>query len=306
MQGIDEGVDIEESESEVFGQQIIGETTNRMRMEGMDRDRFLTCIVSDDDDDDDTDDTVDMEEIEGEKDEVFEDDDVETEEKLKGNKNDNREETGEKDPCGTCQKPVTWKSEGTQCMWCGVWWHLETRCSGLLTGRKTTRPKLEKYECNWCIRTKGNRKKGKVGRPRTKTCQKSSPEKEKCTAARKRYRNRCNKNEKWKKREEDSSPEKKRLKQDNDKDKKKEEEPKDQEQEKKDQDKINHEKRENVTRIKKCMDCSENYEAEKNNKEKLQCCFCEFSANGCSIFKQQKLQTLPPKNLLGQPEYGEV
>ena len=40
---------------------------------------------------------------------------------------------------------------------------------------------------------------------------------------------------------------------------------------------------------KKCMDCSENYEAEKNNKEKLQCCFCEFSAHGCPIFKQQKI-----------------
>ena len=106
-----ENTDIEESESEVFGQQIIGETTNRMRMEGMDRDRFLTCIVSDDDDEDDPDD-VDMEEIEGEKDEVFERDDDETEEKLKGNKNDNREETGEKDPCGGCQKPVTWKSRG--------------------------------------------------------------------------------------------------------------------------------------------------------------------------------------------------
>merc|ERR1712243_210270 len=183
----------------------------------------------------------------------------------------------------------TWKYKVTKCMGCGVWWHLETRCSGLLTGRKTTRSKLEKYECNWCIRTKGNLKKGKVGRPRTKTCQKSSPEKEKCTAARKRYRNRCNKNEKWKKREEDSSPEKKRLKQDNDKDKKKGEEPKDQEQEKKDQDKINHKKRENVTRIKKCMDCSENYEAEKNNKEKLQCRFCEFSAHGCPIFKTKNI-----------------
>merc|ERR1712243_548339 len=34
---------------------------------------------------------------------------------------------------------------------------------------------------------------------------------------------------------------------------------------------------------------SENYEAEKNNKEKLQCCFCEFSAHGCPIFKQQKI-----------------
>ena len=37
------------------------------------------------------------------------------------------------------------------------------------------------------------------------------------------------------------------------------------------------------------MDCSENYEAEKNNKEKLKCCFCEFSAHGCPIFEQQKI-----------------
>ena len=37
------------------------------------------------------------------------------------------------------------------------------------------------------------------------------------------------------------------------------------------------------------MDCSENYEAEKNNKEKLNCCFCEFSAHGCPIFEQQKI-----------------
>merc|ERR1712243_21614 len=120
-------------------------------------------------------------------------------------------------------------------------------------------------------------------------CQKGSPAKEKCTAARKRYRNRCNKNEKSKKREEDSSPEKKRLKQNNDKDKKKEEEPKDQEQEKKDQDKIDHEKRESVTKIKKCIDCSENYEAEKKQQRELQCCFCEFSAHGCPIFKQQQI-----------------
>ena len=141
-----------------------------------------------------------------------------------------------------------WKSRGAQCVWCEVWRHLETECSGLLKGTKTTKPKLRKYECPLCIRANGNRKKGKVGRPKTKTCQKSSPEKEKCTTARKRYRNRCNKNEKWKTRDEDSSPEKKRLKEDNDKDKKKEE-PKDQEQEK-DQDKINHEKRENITRKK--------------------------------------------------------
>merc|ERR1711873_132911 len=106
-------------------------------MEGTDRDRFLTCIVSDDDDDEDDPDDVDMEEIEGEKDEVFERDDDETEEKLKGNKNDNREETGEKDPCGGCQKPVTWKSRGAQCIWCEVWRHLVTECSGSLKGPKT-------------------------------------------------------------------------------------------------------------------------------------------------------------------------
>ena len=77
---------MEESEKEVLGQQIIEETTNRMRMEGIDRERFKTCIDEDEDDvDDDTDDAVEMDEIEGESnEEVFEVDDAETEEKPKG------------------------------------------------------------------------------------------------------------------------------------------------------------------------------------------------------------------------------
>ena len=57
----------------------------------------------------------------------------------------------------------------------------------------------------------------------------------------------------------------------------------------KDQDEINHGKRGNKTRKIKCIDCSENYEAEKNDKEKLNCCFCGFSAHGCPIFEQQEI-----------------
>ena len=79
-----ENIDMEESEKEIFGQQIIGETTNRMRMEGIDREeRFQTCRNNVDEDNDDTDDTGEMDEIEWESDdEVFEEDDVEKEEKL--------------------------------------------------------------------------------------------------------------------------------------------------------------------------------------------------------------------------------
>ena len=97
-----------------------------------------------------------MDEIEGESDdEVFEGDEVETEEKHKGKKNKERVETkGEKELCGECKKPVTWVSEGAQCIRCEVWRHLKRECSGLLKGRRTTNAKLMKYECQPCIRGK--------------------------------------------------------------------------------------------------------------------------------------------------------
>ena len=116
-----ENKEIEESESEVFGQQIIGETTNRLRMEEMDRE----------DENENDNDNGEIEEIEeGDSDEVFEeqsknknnieknekDKEVEEDEGEKTCGKNNEQKKGNVDPCGECSKPVKEKPWGGSSM----------------------------------------------------------------------------------------------------------------------------------------------------------------------------------------------
>ena len=124
----------------------------------------------------------------------------------------------------------------------------------------------------------------KAERPKAKTCQKVIPKTKSLIQVRVNYLNKNNKDKdnEMEIRNEESSPVKKKMKKDNHMGKKKE----DSKNFRKDfegshrKDQINSKINENIV-IKMCIDCNENYNAERNSKDKLLCLLCKFGDHGC-------------------------
>ena len=175
----------EESEGEVYNQLAINATTNRLRIDGNDRDRFLSCRIEDEVEDDESDnkeineteeennedndknddDNGEIDEKEEEEnDGVFEeqsknisnieknekDKEVEENEGEKTCGKNNEQKKGNIDPCGECNKHV---KQGVQCKICKIWRHWKTECSGLHKGYNTPKRVVEsKFICQSCAK----------------------------------------------------------------------------------------------------------------------------------------------------------